>query len=330
MLSRWDAVPEGVEIDIAEEMMRLTFDIISRTVFSNEVTTDYGKLGHSMATYLDTLGRISVTDVMGLPSWMPTPARLRARPALKFFRDELGGLVARRRERLARNPAAMPDDLLSLLLTAIDPEDGALFTEEEVYDNVSTFIFAGHETTANALAWTFYLLSQFAEDDARLAAESRSILKGNGACAQDVSSLVFTRAVIEEAMRLYPPAPVFARDAVQADTIGKIRIEPKTAIMIAPWVIHRHRLLWNAPDYFMPERFAPGAREKIHRFAYLPFGAGPRICIGMAFAMQEAIVILSTIVQRYRLELSPGHKVEPLARITLRPKYGLKMKLVKR
>ena len=330
MLSRWSAKGEGAVIDIGAEMMRLTFDIISRTVFSNEITTDYGKIAHSMATYLDNLGRITIPDVMGLPGWVPTPGRLRARPAINFFRNELGALIDRRRERIARDPANAPDDLLTLLLTAQDPEEGALFSEAEVYDNVSTFVLAGHETTANALTWTFYLLSQFAEHDAALSKEVRDILKSDGATSDDVPALAFTRAVIEEAMRLYPPAPIFARDSVNADKVGPVEIEPNTAIIIAPWLIHRHRKLWDAPEYFMPERFAPGAREKINRFAYIPFGGGPRICIGMAFAMQEAIVILSTIVKRYRLELLPDQKVEPLARITLRPRYGLKMRLVRR
>lgn len=330
MLSSWSALGDGAIIDIGAEMMRLTFDIISRTVFSNEITTDYGKIAHSMATYLDNLGRITIPDVMGLPGWVPTPGRLRARPAINFFRNELGALIDRRRERITRDPAAAPDDLLTLLLTAKDPEEGALFSEAEVYDNVSTFVLAGHETTANALTWTFYLLSQFGEHDAAVSKEARDILKSDGAISDDVPALTFTRAVIEEAMRLYPPAPIFARDSVNADKVGPVEIEPNTAIMIAPWVIHRHRKLWHEPEYFLPERFAPGAREKINRFAYIPFGGGPRICIGMAFAMQEAIVILSTIVKRYRLELLPDQKVEPLARITLRPRYGLKMRLVRR
>lgn len=330
MLSRWGSCGDGAVIDIGAEMMRLTFDIISRTVFSNEITTEYGKIAHSMATYLDNLGRITIPDVLGLPAWVPTPGRVRARPAINFFRKELGALIDRRRERMARDPSQASDDLLTLLLTAKDPEDGALFSEAEVYDNVSTFVLAGHETTANALTWTFYLLSQFAGHDEAVANEARAVLKNDGATSEDVPALVFTRAVIEEAMRLYPPAPIIARDAVKADKVGPVEIEANTAIMIAPWVIHRHRKLWEAPEFFMPERFAPGEREKINRFAYIPFGGGPRICIGMAFAMQEAVVILSSIAKRYRLELLPGQKVEPLARITLRPKYSLKMRLVRR
>ncbi len=268
--------------------------------------------------------------MFGLPDWFPTPTRLRARPAMRFFRQELEALIAQRRARLERDPSSLPDDLLTLLLTTHDPEGGALFSEAEVYDNVATFFFAGHETTANALAWTFYLLSMFQDEDARVAREARRTLGGSSADAEDVIALPFTRMVIEEAMRLYPPAPLIGRDAINADNVGGIAIEPKTAVLVSPWVLHRHRRLWDAPDYFVPERFAPGAREKIHRFAYLPFGGGPRICIGMAFAMQEAIIILSMIAQRFRLELVPGHPVEPLARVTLRPRHGLKMKLHKR
>lgn len=331
LLARWSRLGDGAEIELAQEMMRLTFDIISRTMFSNEVAIDYAKLAHAMETYLDTMGRVDPVDVLGVPQWVPTPNRLRAKPALKFIRRELDALIARRRENLAADPASVPNDLLTLLLTTKDPEgEGALFSDAEVFDNVATFIFAGHETTANALAWTFYLLSQSPEEDDRVAREAMGVLKGRSAEYADMQSLTFTRAVIEESMRLYPPAPILSRDSVGPDKIGPVAIEANTSVVVSPWLIHRHHKLWHAPDYFMPERFLPGAREKIHRFAYLPFGAGPRICIGMGFAMQEAMVILSTIAQRYRLELSPGFPVAPLVRITLRPKYGLKMRVYRR
>ena len=330
LLSRWSALPEGSEIELSSELMHLTYTIISRTVFSNEVKTDYKKMSEALTTYLDTLGRVDILSILGAPDWLPTPDRLRARGPMRFFRQELEALIAQRRARLERDPSSVPDDLLTLLLTTHDPEGGALFSEAEVYDNVATFFFAGHETTANALAWTFYLLSQFPEEDAHVAREARRALDGRVPDAEDVTALPFARMTIEEAMRLYPPAPLIGRDAIHADVVGKTAIQPKTAVLISPWVLHRHRRLWDVPDYFVPERFAPGAREKIHRFAYLPFGAGPRICIGMAFAMQEAIIILSMIAQRFRLELVPGHPVEPLARVTLRPKYGLKMKLHRR
>ena len=303
--------------------MRLTYAIITDTMFSNDVKIDYAALARHFVTYLDTLGRVDVLSTLGVPYWAPTPKRLRARKTLKFFRTQIGALIARRASEIAENPAGAPKDLLTLLLTARDPEGGALFGPAEVYDNVMTFIFAGHETTANALAWTLYLLSQFPDTDARVAEEVRD---ANG----DLSKLVYTRMVIEEALRLYPPAPFVSRDSVGADTIGPIDIRARTSVLISPWILQRHRELWEAPDYFDPERFAPGRRETIHRFAYIPFGAGPHICIGMGFAMQEALICLSAIVSRYRLTLVPGHPVVPLARLTLRPEFGLKMVVTRR
>jgi cytochrome P450 len=237
---------------------------------------------------------------------------------MRFFRKELGALIARRGAEIARNPSSAPNDLLTLLLTTRDPEGGALFGPDEVYDNVMTFIFAGHETTANALAWTLYLLSQFPDVDARVAKEV-------AAAGGDTAKLTYTRMVLEESLRLYPPAPFVSRDSVAADRVGPVDIRAGTSVLISPWIIHRHRALWDDPDYFDPERFAPGRRENIHRFAYIPFGAGPRICIGMGFAMQEALIVLAAIVRDWRLSLVPGHPVAPLARLTLRPEFGLKM-----
>jgi cytochrome P450 len=330
MLARWRTLPDGAELDVGEEMTQLTYDIISRTMFSNDVTMDYHAMSSALATYFENVGRVDFAGALGVPDWVPTPRRLRARPALRFFRREVGALIARRREVLADNPASAPQDLLTLLLTARDPEGGALFGEEEVYDNALTFIFAGHETTANTLIWTFYLLSQFPEWDARVGSEAKAVLGSAPADASSADKLATIRIVLEETMRLYPPAPLLARDAVAADTIGGIEIDPRTFVLIPIWVIQRHRALWEDPDAFDPERFAPGRREKIHRFAYIPFGGGPRICIGMGFAMQEAAIILSMITREFRLTLKPGHPIVPMARITLRPKDGLRMILQRR
>jgi cytochrome P450 len=322
-LGRWDGLADGTVVDAADEMMRLTYAIIVRTMFSDAVKINYAALAEHFVTYLDTLGRVDLLSTLGVPHWAPTPKRLRAGVALRFFRKEIGALIARRKAQIAADPATAPKDLLTLLLTARDPEGGALFGEAEVYDNVMTFIFAGHETTANALAWTLYLLSQFPEVDARVAEEAR-------AADGDPARMPYGRQVLEEALRLYPPAPFISRDSVGPDTIGGIEIRAKTAVLISPWILHRHRLLWDRPDYFDPERFAPGKREAIHRFAYLPFGAGPHICIGMGFAMQEALIVLGQVAPRYRLSMVEGHPVMPLARLTLRPQFGLKMRLTRR
>jgi cytochrome P450 len=321
-IARWAALGEGAEIDAADEMMRLTYDIISRTLFSADVTMQYGKMSEALAVYLETQGRIDILRTIGVPNWVPTPNNLRARGPLKFFRKELSSLIAKRRAQLAADPDRASDDFLTLLLTTRDPEGGALFGEAEVFDNVMTFIFAGHETTSNALAWTLYLLSQFPEADARVA--------GEAAGASGIDGLAYTRMVLEESMRLYPPVPIISRASAAPDVVGGIPIRAGTSVMISPWLIHRHKRLWDDPEYFDPERFAPGRREKIQRFAYIPFGVGPRVCIGMGFAMQEALIILRAILNRFRLSLVPGHPVEPQARLTLRPKHGLRMRLSRR
>ena len=319
-LAGWHA---GTEIDAADEMMRLTYSIITHTMFTDDVRIDYSKLSAHFVTYLDTLGRIDLLSTMGVPAWAPTPKRIRARGAVKFFEREIGALIARRKALIEADPAAAPKDLLTLLLTTRDPEGGALFGDDEVYDNAMTFIFAGHETTANALAWTLYLLSQFPAVEAKVAEEVR-------AADGDPAHMPYTRQVLEESLRLYPPAPFVSRDSIGPDRVGSIDIRAGTSVLISPWLIQRHRKLWEAPDYFDPDRFAPGRREKIHRFAYLPFGAGPRICIGMGFAMQEALIVLGVLLKRWRLSMVHGHPVMPLARLTLRPQFGLKMRVERR
>src|SRR5262249_1381390 len=196
-----------------------TYDIISRTMFSNDVRMDFRAMSRALSSYFENVGRVDFAGALGLPDWVPTPRRLRALPALRFFRREMHALIERRKNMLRENSSNAPRDLLTLLLTARDPDGGALFGEEEVYDNVLTFIFAGYETTANALSWTFYLLSQYPEWDVRVAAEARLVVGDHGARADDVDRLVTLRMVLEEAMRLYPPAPLMAPGAVGADPV---------------------------------------------------------------------------------------------------------------
>jgi cytochrome P450 len=329
MLARWDDLPDGSSIDAAKELMRLTYEIISRTVFSGDVTMDFERMSKALLTYLETLGRIDLLGLLGLPQWVPTPDRLRAQPALRYLRHEMKSLIARRKALIERDATKAPNDLLTALLTAHDPEGGALFSEREVFDNAMTFVFAGHETTANALSWTLYLLSQFPDADAEVAREVRAVDEASVAQG-NLPSLPYASAVLDEALRLYPPAPFISREAVASDSIGGIAIRPRTSVLISTWILHRHQKLWERPDEFDPARFLPPAKEQIKRFAYLPFGAGPRICIGMSFALQEAMIVLAAIMRRYSLELEAGQTVEPLARITLRPKGGLRMRLWRR
>jgi cytochrome P450 len=329
MLARWDSEGQP-ERDIAQEMMRLTYDVLSRTIFGRAAPLAADRMGQAIDLYLSTAGRMDVAGMLNLPLWVPTIGRIRARPALRWFREEIGGAIRRRRVELARGVNADSADLLTMLLTATDPETGQPMDDELVYDNALTFIVAGHETTSNALSWTFFLLSEYPWAEQRVHAELDAVLGGRTATADDIPRLVYLRQVLDESMRLYPPAPFAGREAIEADVLGGEPVKPGTQILISTYILHRHRLLWEEPDLFDPERFAPGKREAIHRFAYIPFAAGPRICIGMAFALQEAMLLLATILQRYRLTLRPGHVVEPHATITLRPRGGLPMRLERR
>src|SRR3954466_15137982 len=328
MLTRWEGrARSGAVVDIAREMTALTYDIISRTVFSHEIETPAEVMGEAITTYFEALGRIDLWDVLPLPRWLPRPAFIRAKPARRIFREEVGRLLERRRARLTAG-GAVPDDLVTRLMQARDPETGAPLSDVVIHDNLVTFIAAGHETTANALAWTLFLLSEFPEADARVAAEASSL--GEAANAGDIERLTGTRMILEESMRLYPPVPFLSRGVAAPDRIGEVDVTPGTRIIIAPWVLHRHRKLWADPDLFIPERFAPEKRGKISRFAYLPFGAGARICVGMGFAMQEALLALAMIARRFRLTLAEDANVYPFARMTLRPLNGLPMRITMR
>jgi cytochrome P450 len=326
-LARFEtAATEGATIDMAAEMTALTYEIISRTVFSSELQTSAEAMRAAISHYFAVLGRIDLWDFLKVPSWLPRPAQWRVRSSTQVFRNEVHRLLERRR---AREAAAekLPRDIVTLLTRARDPETGSGLGEEIIHDNLVTFIGAGHETTANALGWTLFLLSEFPWAYDRLAHEVDTVLNGNVPTAQDIPKLVFARMVIEETMRLYPPVPFLSRQALGPDRLGDLEVRPRSLIVVAPWVVHRHRLLWEEPELFEPERFAPDRRALVPRFGYLPFGAGPRICIGAGFAMQEAVIALAMIVQRFRFRLIADAEVEPVAWITLRPSHGLPMRL---
>ena len=309
-------------VDMASEMTALTYDIISRTVFSSELQTSAEDMRAAISNYFMVLGRIDLWDLLKIPSWLRRPVQWRVRPATGVFRSEVHRLLERRR---AREAAAekLPRDIVTLLMEARDPETGAAMSDRIIHDNLVTFIGAGHETTANALCWTLFLLSEFPWAYDRLAREVDTVLSGAVPTVQSIPNLVFTRMVIEEAMRLYPPVPFLSRQAVGPDRLGDVEIRPRALVVVAPWVVHRHQLLWEEPDLFEPERFAPDRRALVPRFGYLPFGAGPRICIGAGFAMQEAVIALAMIVERFRFRLVADARVEPVAWITLRPSNGL-------
>ena len=283
----------------------------------------------AMATYFNTIGKISPLDILGVPDFVPRLSRLRVRSTLKFFEAEVDRVISVRRRILAEQPDQAPNDLLTHLLAARDTNTESGFTEAEVRSNILTFIAAGHETTANTLSWALFLLSQSRAWRERVEAEVDRELTGS-AEAGVADRLTETRAVIEETIRLYPPIAAISRVALGDDDLNGEPVRPGSLIVISPYVLHRHRLLWDRPDAFDPQRFLGSAHATIDRFAYLPFGAGPRKCIGSTFALQEATLVLASIVKRFSFQLRPGHAVWPSLRVTLRPANGLPMIISRR
>jgi cytochrome P450 len=325
LLAKWDAMAEPRELDVAAAMMHTTLHIISRTMFSSDSDEIVGAVEKGVNTYQVSV-RPSLLDLLHVPLWL---TRLLAPFPTGIF-DEFDRKVDKLLTERGRAPDAEPKDLLARLLAARDAETGGGMTPKEVRDQVVTIFMAGHETTSQALSWTWYLLSQHPAVEARLHNELAAVLGGRPPGYDDIASLPYARMVIEESMRLYPPAHTFGREPIADDEILGHRIPAGADVLVLPWLLHRKPQLWENPERFDPERFTPERAAERPRFAYLPFGGGPRICIGAAFAMTEAILILATIAQRYRLHLKPGHPVEPQGLITLRPRYGLQMILERR
>ena len=326
LLAKWDALPEPRELDVAAAMMHATLHIISRAMFSSD-SDEIVDVVESGVNQYQTMVRPSLLDLLHFPLWL---TRLIAPLPTEGIFNEFDKKVDQLLTERGREPDAEPKDLLARLIAARDTETGGGMTPKEVRDQVVTIFMAGHETTSQALSWTWYLLSQHPEAEAKLRDELTTVLEGRTPRYEDIADLRYTRMVIEESMRLYPPAHTFGRQPIVADEILGHRIPAGAEVLIMPWLLHRKPSLWENPDRFEPERFSPERAAARPRFAYIPFGAGPRICIGAAFAMAEAMLILATIAQRYRLHLKPGHPVEPQGLITLRPRYGLQMQLERR
>ena len=323
LVERWLARPAGEAFDVNGEMMRLALVIIARVMFSADYREQAGDVERSVDQY-QRLIRPRLMDLVGLPDWVPRFNRWRARQALAALDALIEPLL--RRDRAA----GAGDDLLSLLVDGRDEETGEGLSRQEIRDQVVTIFLAGHETTAQALSWTWYLLALHPAEEARFHDELARVLGGRAPGYDDLPALPFTRMVLEESMRLYPPAPTFSRRALAADRLVDRDIPRGSVVFIVPWALHRHRKLWDEPDAFLPDRFDREWAAARHRFAYLPFGAGPRICIGASFAMMEAMLVLAAIGQRFRLRLVPGHPIEPVGLITLRPRHGIAVTLERR
>ena len=326
LLAEWEKIPAGTSVDVQTAMMAVTLNIISRTMFSSDSDDIVTIMQRSAGRYQAEM-RPNIMDMMGWPKWLAAlPRNGVARRTLGEFDQVIDRLIDER----TRDPEKYPKDLLARLIAARDEQGGGGMSAQEVRDHVITIFLAGHKTTAMAMTWTWFLLSQHPHEESKLHAELDSVLGGRAPTHEDLSKLTYTRMVVEESMRIYPPVHTIGREAIGADTLAGRPIAKGSTILIAPWLLHRHVKLWENPGRFDPERFSPERAAARPRFSYLPFGGGKRICIGAAFALAEATVLLAALARRYRLRVVPGHKVEPQGLITLRARHGMKMLLTPR
>jgi cytochrome P450 len=322
---RWRQLPAGTELDMAEEMMRLTLSVVGRTLFDADVERDAPDVGQAMAE-LFTLFNRTISPVHFLLDKLRPGSGDRFRRARGKIDDIIYRTIKERRA-----DGKDHGDLLSMLLLAQDEEGGTgRMSDEQVRDEAITLFLAGHETTALALAWTWYLLAQHPDIEAKLHAELDEVLGGRQPTLEDVPRLRYTEMVVAEVLRLYPPAWMISRAVREEHEIGGYTVAPDCLVLISPYVVHHDPRYYPDPFKFDPERWTPEAKESRPKFSYFPFGGGNRICIGESFAWMEAILILATLAQQWRPRLSPGQQVTPQAMITLRPKHGIKMTLERR
>jgi cytochrome P450 len=322
-LRRWDAMADGSAIDMAEEMTALTLRVISRTVFSTDTDEIVDLVGGTLTRGLEAAASANILDLFPVIGELRMRARERRLAKASIGLDAgIARLVAEREANLANAPA----DLLTRLVAAKDEDGGRGLSPKEIRDEIVTIFMAGHDTTANTLSWTWYLLSQRPTEASRLRAELKTVLGGRPPGPEDLPNLPYTRRVVEESMRLYPAAPgLSSRRALAEDVVCGTTIPKGASVNIMPWVVHRHRRLWDDPERFDPDRFSAERSPGRPRFAYLPFGGGPRVCIGQVLAMNEAILVLAALAQAYAPRLAPDANVVPAANITLSPRHGLKM-----
>ena len=345
-----DGWRDGDVRDIDQEMMHLTLQIVGKTLFNAEVGEDADRIGQAMTTLVELFNFL----LLPFSEWMeklPLPQSIRFKRARRTLDEIVYGIINERRQSHEDK-----GDLLSMLLLAQDETDGSTMTDEQVRDEALTLFLAGHETTANALTWTWYLLSQNPAEEAKFHAELDRVLNtgGTGGCVEpsdsrggtlvdtpvsalrvptmdDLPNLKYTEAVLAESMRLYPPAWAIGRNVVEAHEFNGFEAAPGTLVLSSPFVMHRDARFWDAPPAFVPERWeAQSVKEAGQKNIYFPFGGGVRQCIGESFAWAEGILLLATIARKWKLELVPGQRIEPKPMITLRPKYGVKMTIAAR
>jgi cytochrome P450 len=326
LLAQWRAAPAGAVQQVDRDMTRATFEVISATLLPSADRSIGPAVEESMGMFQRAGGWGQLFAMGGAPRWLPRPGMLSGMRATLKLRSAVAALLRERRDLEARQGAG-PDDLMHRLLRARDPESGQTMNDAQLIDNLLTFYLAGHETTARALAWTLYLVARSPEWAAALEEEIGRVTGGGPVASAHIEQLVLVQQVVKESMRLYPPVPLLSRQCVAPARLEGVDVRPGATVVMPIYAMHRHASRWEDPDSFDPTRFAPEREAKMPRYQYLPFGAGPRICIGMAFAMLEATAMLATLLQKARFAPVPGREPYPLARVTLVPGGGLPLQV---
>ena len=320
LVDHWLSAPAPDVVDVTAEMMRLTLRIVGEALLSTDVSHDADRVGQALNIMLVGANR-AIGRTIPRPDWWPTPERRRLRAAMRTLDELVLDIIATRRAG-----DADPDDLLSMLMEARDEDTDEGMSDAQLRDAVMTIFLAGHETTAIALGWTWYLLSRHEAVRQRLFTDIDTVLNGRTPTVADLPQLGYVERVVKESMRLYPPAWVISRCATEDDVIGGCRIPAGSIVLVSPYVTHRHPRFWTNPEDFDPDRFE-SARQTERRFAYIPFGGGPRRCIGNSVAMMELVLVVATIAQRCRLDLPPGEPVATRPSITLRAATPIRMRV---
>lgn len=321
LVEEWRRGPAGRPVDMAQEMMRLTLGIVSRALFSRDVSAEADELGQAIRNNFHYVSD-RMNSKPGLPLWVPTATNRRFR----HHQAVLEGVVLRLIEERRQSPGDQRD-LLGTLLAAEDEETGEKMSDRQLKDEVMTLLLAGHDTVGAALSWAWYLLAEHPDIQRDLHDEAAAALGDGLPSAADLGKLPLARAVFEETLRLYPPAWGLPRESIGPDEIGGRAIRPKTIITLSQWLTHRHPDYWERPEEFRPSRFLERAAANRSRYAYFPFGAGPRVCIGNNFALMEGTLILAQVARAFRVELVPGQAITPDTTFTLRPKEGVRVTL---
>lgn len=332
MQERLDRLEDGAVYDVDVEMTHVTADIIFRTILSVPLEgEDARKIFHAFVRFQEMAPRIVLPIIYRLPAWLsPWLDAFKGKRAAQEIRGLLEGFIRTRYDANRSGDATVYQDILASLLTVCDTETGTRFEFDELVDQVAMLFLAGHETSASALTWALYLIAMSPDIQERMHAETVAVLGERDPEFSDTKTLELIWNVFRETLRLYPPVGFFAREAAETQPMRDKIVPAGASVVVSPWLIHRHRDLWERPDEFDPDRYSSDSAKESLKCAYLPFSLGPRVCIGAAFAMQEAVLILARLVRRYRFEALPGQEPQPVGRLTIRSENGMRLKIIKR